>query len=195
MKPTKNTPTKEQLAAAFATIWPEDKGMVDYCANKVDTAVILSNGAIFTIDKEEIEKHFCFGWSSCGQGLEFDDAVNMQLYASRSENYFREKNKVKSAELLHLAQTAPYMYTYVRYQGDTAGVLVGVLALDRPAEIYRVDYSRHLPENLRPVSEADRAAIVSAYEEHHRRHCKKVDAYLKRYGLSKVRTWTYWRDE
>lgn len=63
MKTSTNKPTKEQLTAAFAHAWGDDKHMTDYCVKKTDTAVILSSGAIFTIDKEEINTRFCFGYS------------------------------------------------------------------------------------------------------------------------------------
>lgn len=119
MATTTNKPTKEQLTAAFAHARGDDKHMMDYCDKKTDTAVILSSGAIFAIDKEDINTRFCFGYSTCGQGAEYDEATKAE---------------------------------------------------------------RH-------------AAIIAAYEEHHRKHCKKVETYLKRYGLSEVKTWTYWVDE
>jgi hypothetical protein len=31
--------------------------------------------------------------------------------------------------------------------------------------------------------------------EEQMKFCKRLRTYLKRYGLSKVRTWTYWADE
>ena len=36
--------------------------------------------------------------------------------------------------------------------------------------------------------------VKSAYESAMQRQDKKVRAYLKRYGLTKIRAWSYWRD-
>ncbi|MBQ1357138.1 MAG: hypothetical protein IIY64_01270, partial [Aeriscardovia sp.] len=36
--------------------------------------------------------------------------------------------------------------------------------------------------------------IINAWKQAAAAHEKKVDAYLKRYGTSKVHAWTYWRD-
>lgn len=77
-----NKPTKERLTAAFAHAWDKDKGMIEYRVKKTDTAVILSDGAIFTIDKENIDTRFCFGYSTCGQGPEFDNAARMERHAA-----------------------------------------------------------------------------------------------------------------
>lgn len=191
-----NKPTKEQLTAAFAYAWGDDKHMTDYCVKKTDTAVILSSGAIFTIDKEDINTRFCFGYSTCGQGAEYDESIKAERHAAASLDYFRRKNTTDSAEAVERAKNAPYIYTYTRYLDDNVGAVVSVLMLDESAEYCR-EYHRHrLPNSeLHPVSDSDRAAIIAAYEEHHRKHCKKVETYLKRYGLSKVKTWTYWVDE
>jgi hypothetical protein len=36
--------------------------------------------------------------------------------------------------------------------------------------------------------------ILDAYKEAAQAHEKKVNTYLKKYGTSKVNSWTYWRD-
>lgn len=197
MKPTVlNKPTKAQLTAAFAHAWGDDKHMTDYCVKKTDTAVILSTGAIFTIDKRDIKTHFCFGYSTCGQGEEYEAAERAKQHAAASLDYFRKENTTDSAEDLERVKNAPYMYTYTHYIGDNAGAVVSVLTLDHPAEYYREHYPQRLPfTEYHLANDADRAAIIAAYEEHHRKHCKKVENYLKRYGLSKIKTWTYWVDE
>lgn len=191
-----NKPTKEQLTAAFIRAWGGDKSMAGFCVKKTDVAVLLGSGAVFTIDKRGIKTRFCFGYSTCGQGVGQDEAESMRTHAAASADYFRRKNTAGSAEELERAKAAPYMYTYAHYRGDDACAVVSVLMLDHPAEYYREYYPGRLPAcELRQVNDVDRVSIVAAYEEHHRRHCKKVDAHLKRYGLSKIKAWTYWGDE
>lgn len=189
-----NKPTKEQLTAAFAHVWGKDKHMTDYCVKKVDTAVILSGGAIFVIEKREINTRFCFGFSQ--GGADYDEAASMERHSANNVAYFQAKNTAASAKELERAKNAPYMYTYTHYLGDNVGAIVAVLMLDQTAEYCREHHPRRLPPaELTPVNDADRAAIIAAFEEHHRKHCKKVETYLKRFGLSKVETWIYWADE
>ena len=44
------------------------------------------------------------------------------------------------------------------------------------------------------LTESDIGVVKSAYERAIQRQEKKVRAYLKRYGLSKIHAWSYWRD-
>ena len=46
-----------------------------------------------------------------------------------------------------------------------------------------------------PVSEKDRKLIVEAYQKEKELFSKRLETYIKRYGLSKVNSWSYWRDE
>ena len=43
-------------------------------------------------------------------------------------------------------------------------------------------------------NDEEREIIAYGYAIAKQLHYKKVMAYLKRYGLSKVDTWTYWQD-
>ena len=46
----------------------------------------------------------------------------------------------------------------------------------------------------RIITDEEAKIILDAYKQAAVAHRKKVDSYLKRYGLSKVHSWTYWRD-
>ena len=41
----------------------------------------------------------------------------------------------------------------------------------------------------------DREKLREAYRTERGEFAARLDAYLKRYGLSKVETWTYWLEE
>ena len=47
---------------------------------------------------------------------------------------------------------------------------------------------------LTELTESERAAVIAAYETELNKLNKRLDNYLKRYGLSKLKTWTYWQD-
>ena len=48
--------------------------------------------------------------------------------------------------------------------------------------------------NYRIADKEEIEKILEAYKEAAAAHEKKIDAYLKRYGTSKVDAWTYWVD-
>lgn len=186
-----NKPTKEELTAAFAAAWGGNSDAAD-CVKDTDTAVILNCGGIFAVEKERIETSFWFGYGYCACRTD-DEAEADRTAAQSSTEYFRAANMKKCRRLLEEAKTADYMYIHPRVCYDTTGAVWSVWLSAWPAEEMRA-LGRYVPENLREVSPDDRAAIVAAYEEHCQKHEKKVNAYLKRYGLSKARFNTYWAD-
>ena len=50
-------------------------------------------------------------------------------------------------------------------------------------------------EKYHEISDADRKLIIAMYEQEKEKMSERLDAYLKRYGLSKLHVWTYWMDE
>ena len=48
--------------------------------------------------------------------------------------------------------------------------------------------------DLEMLTKEERQELVKGYEEVRKAFIKRLNTYLKRYGLSKVRTWTYLSD-
>ena len=45
------------------------------------------------------------------------------------------------------------------------------------------------------LTDEERAELIREYKKAMQAHEKRVNAYLKRYGISKIKVWTYWIDE
>ena len=45
---------------------------------------------------------------------------------------------------------------------------------------------------IRLMTEEERQTVLSAYKQIREDFEKRLNTYLKRYGLSKIDTWTYW---
>lgn len=60
---------KDMLHEEFRKIWGKDEHMTNYCTNKAVTMAILPDGGIVVVEKQRIEKDFCFG-ERCGRRLE-----------------------------------------------------------------------------------------------------------------------------
>ena len=193
------TPTKDELQAAFATIWRNDESMVKHCMKKVDTAVYLSDGSIYYTEKEYIKKDFCFGYSDSDRDTEdYDRANDMARYAMENEEYFRDKNLSGCIDKYNKIRNARYLYAHARYMGDddTEPLFVCLLPLNEPIEL-AMEYNRWINRKLtyKLVSNEDRRLILQANQEHIKHHTKRINTYLKKYGLSKVNAWSYWQDE
>lgn len=141
----------------------------------------LSNGDIVVISKPRIETRFCFGES----GYDYDEAVQSAEVARTSEAYFKRENL---SELRH----------WISVLENPTDSTVDVLVFSNDSGIASVTYcSPAFRLSLGvgdEVSETDRVILLDAYRAAYAAFEKRLDTYLKRYGLSKVRAWTYWRD-
>ena len=185
----------KQLYAQILTtdVWHKDIKMVDYCVNKTAYIVELQNGDIIPIEKPRIEKDFCFGYSDSRYDTEdYDRASDMANHASTSENYFITKNlKDIDNTIAELeGEKLNYFQYYIRisYTGQPDNSKLKALhQLHFDKEIEGKDYNKLEGENLKRVIEGYK--IVKTDFE------KRLKTYLKRYGMSKVKAWSYWRDE
>lgn len=212
--------TKEQKAKLRATyaadVWNGNDHMTDYCTNKVSVLAELPNGEFIPVDKRSIEKDFCFGES----GYDFDEAVESAHIARTSETYFLRENMkgflddLKSIEeqykmfdparpslphyILTIAEkpyigqpeTSPLKDIHYWRDGDVLDAMGGsAYVQELPGKHFNKWDNFYRIPTLEELN-----TIKAAYEQATQEHQKKVERYLKRYGLSKVNSWTYWRD-
>ena len=196
---------KELLHSEYAKVWHKDTKMTDYCTNKAAETVELPTGELLIVEKQHIEKRFCFGES----GYDYEDAVKAAAHARTSAAYFKRENMKHFEELLNLFNNDNYMtiiYTGPAYYSQDADCrlrhwgyarLTDILdACGGSARIAELP-GRELEiscQSCRIATAEEVAAIRDAVVTAAKAHEKKVDSYLKRYGTSQVRAWTYWLD-
>lgn len=196
----------ETLRACFADIWKNNGKMVDYNMRDIAAACQLSNGMILTADKQRIEKNFCFGWSSCGEGPEFSEACRAERNATNGNSYFiRENMKWYEDRLRMLDECGWYPLLVLHYYGQNETNPLRAICFRRLSELLTTNEFDDLKPGAMVKDDRGNPAyyptaddieqIRAMYEEAKEKHEKKVRAYLKRYGTSKVRTWTYWLDD
>ena len=199
---------KENLMAEFKKAWT-DQSMVDYCTKKVASVAVLSDSEIITVDKQSIETRFCFGES----GYDYDDAASMAEHARQSESYFKAENMKDFNEWIKdlddvLNNHGRYRLVIHQrqYCGQTADCKLRSIAFEKDFDIIDAlggsvmwddipgaEITIH-GRQVRVATAEEVNKIKEAYVQAAKMHEKKIDNYLKRYGLSKVHTWTYWRD-
>lgn len=202
---------KAALRSEFAKAWESDK-MVDYCTDKVAAVAVLPSGEIVTVDKQHIETRFCFG----EDGYDYDEAAAGVRTAYTSESYFKSENMKAFRDALSDINEAKnpeagrwfLIIGGAHYRGQSEDCRLRWIGYKRVSEVLEdlggsarlseLPGKRIEPKDGNPAyriatpEEID--AIEAAYKAAASAHEKKVDSYLKRYGLSKVHAWTYWRN-
>lgn len=169
-------------------VWSSEK-MVDYCLKKVGTLVELDGGDIAEIEKPHIETSFCFGYGYCGVSTEEDRnrASRCANVARTQIEYFIEENlKPLKSWLETLKDQSERIYKFPKYMGLDEN--------DALKEFSVIPYYRQPSDNMKEISENERKALISGYEEVIKAFTKRLNTYAKKYGTSKLKVWTYLSD-
>lgn len=197
--------SRDEIRAAFAAYW--NGRMTDYCTKKVELMVSLPGGELLPIDKQSIRKDFCFGES----GYDYDDALQAAEHARTSEDHFRAENMREFNDWIAALEAARTLdqVLVIRpkpYLNQTDACRVAAVSVERLTDVLEAcggsAYLEELPGKVltirgvecRVATAEETEIILAAYRQAAAKHEKKVNAYLKRYGTSKVHAWTYWRD-
>lgn len=142
----------------------------------------LSNGGIFVIERPRICTDFCFGES----GYDYDDAHSAAQHARTDPEYFKAENLRNFSEWIEVLECGTWRGGPARVFSSLTGKNFIWLEIRRPNQ---ERYSTGTP-----ITDEDRITLLHAYRAAHAALEKRLDTYLKRYGLSKLHVWTYWRD-
>lgn len=185
-----NKELREQFRQAQALRWGKDQKMIDYCCKTADI-VYQVRGYLAEIEKPSIETSFCFGYGYCGVSTEEDmqDAARMADHARTNEDYF-------IAENLH------GLNGYIEALGDDsyAAYMTGSNELVQLhfCRQWEAEQQKRWAENgnytFIELSGDERKEIAGYYGTEKDRFTKRLRTYLKRYGLSKVQSWTFLSD-
>ena len=177
---------EEYLAILARDVWPKSPRMVEYDRKQIARIVRLECGGLIAINKPHIETDFCFGYhDSAVDSSDYDRANAMAEHAATSEEYFIAKNMQKIEHKIDELKE-PGIYSRNTYWATPADHKIRSLEwtyLNLP-----------VPDGAQPITEKDRAALISAWEIVRTDFRRRLDTYLKRYGLSKIHSWSYWMD-
>lgn len=182
---------KNRHTEVLNKVWKGSPKMIDYCLKECSAYVPLSNNNFIILEKPKIKTRFCFGYRLNSQDTEeFDDANDMAHYARTQEDYFKEENlKGFDEAIKNLKDKSNKFYLEVKYCNEDKNDSLKSYNFFDP-------YRQHKPiEEYNFISDSDRNAIIKALEEEKQKFTKRLNSYLKRYGLSKVTSWSYWADE
>lgn len=189
---TESNPAIEEAKAEYVKVWGNDKRMVKYCQEKISNAVKLSDGRIVIIEKQKLKTAFCFGYSNYER--DYADAHESADTARRDEEYFRDENLEFLEEKIGLLKDSETSYE-APYLSQKSYWGIGLINIHEVVSLSPFDFNEQRHGHYTKLSKDDRKLILSMYEDEKKKVNKRIDAYLKRYGLSKVRAYTYWDNE
>ena len=172
-------------------VWHRNRGMVDHCLKKAAHIVELTNGDIVVLEKPSIKKDFCFGYRDSRYDTEeLDEANAAAAHAASSTDYFLAENLAAIDDAIkHLEGKEQSGWDYhvcIQYYSQPASSKLKTLR-----EFY---WHEENGQKYPKLEGEDRARVLEGYKVVRAGFEKRLHAYLKRYGLSKVNSWSYWVD-
>lgn len=181
--------TQEQLREQYRNLmevkWGKDVRMADYCMKTAAYFVELDNGGILPIDKPSIKTEFCYGYGNNGITTEKEqrNAIALADMVTESEEYFIKKNLKDIDEWISEMKSSGY---YCLISGDRGNFSYNFYVVDSYLKECEYFY-KYLPE----ATDGEKERILKGLEIVRAGFEKRLRTYLKRYGLSKVRSNTY----
>ena len=188
---------QDRLKAEYIEIlgreaWKGDLKMLEYFDKSISRVVELAYGSLIAIDKKSIETRFCFGYGQNGISDDEDKerADNMAHYAKTQQDYFISENlKNFSWEYEKLKAEPDNMYLGVKYYRSPEDSKVkGLQYFDW---WHWENLNSESKAKLIKLSPDEVQKLIEAYEIERKNFEKRLNAYLKRYGTSKLNVWTY----
>lgn len=141
-----------------------------------------------TFDKQDIEKSFCFGWS-CQGGMTYEEATDMCHNFSEAD--FKVGN-LKRFDNKYIHRLKAIEEKQIKLKREY------VTSKESGAEIMYITTDRDVSGDM-TLSVEDSTKLREAYKQKvqdlRNEFERRLDAYLKKYGLSKIRRWTYCADD
>jgi hypothetical protein len=174
--------------------------MLDYYKSKFSSAIRLSNGGILAFEKPRIKTSFCFGYHT-GDSEGYKNANEMADYASKNEEYFLSKNLEDFDNDIECIETGKrdgfqtvHLCIHREAYGDTVLNVWTYNVFDWFSFEKNKEYGDTYGAEYQEVNDTDKAAILDGLKHERAKFEKRLKTYLKRYGTSKLRTWSYWAD-
>lgn len=178
-----NNELKEKFKNEFAKVWSNSKKMQEYCLKELSNGAELENGLLIEFNKPRIEKRFCFGHGQNGitTNEETINACNMAQHARTSENYFIDENMKGFKELEKILNAdRVYLNRYNKH---------GYISIDAISD--ELPYQEWLRPQFFELTKKDIENLKNVLKEEKEKFLKRLNTYLKKYGLTKVESWTY----
>lgn len=174
-----------------------DEKWLDYYKKETARVYKTIDGDYIALEKPRIKTSFCFGYSDSRYDTEdYDNARAMVHHARTQESYFLEENRKKVLQTIDKLESRKNEYSTIvlklinqSYRGEK----IYDLTYMRLCDWY--DMSEERKSKYKDLHEVDRLGLIEEYKKLLVDFEKRLQTYLKKYGLSKLNCWSYWQDE
>lgn len=143
---------------------------------KNNVGAVRANGGYILIEKPSIENKFCFH----DEGPQYDAYKEITKTDKTLERYFLAENLDKVDSKIKTLQTEKRLFV--------------TRSMDGRVSWNGGRYGEKWNETDVEMSQEVREELIKAYKVSRTMFEKRLHSYLKRYGTSKIHTWTYWAD-
>lgn len=184
-----------------AEVWPGSESMQKYAEKETTYITELANGDIYAYKKPSIKKDFCFGYGIYGMCSkeEMNGAERMREKAENDKKYFIDKNLEDINQRISNLENVLYgkyeAYKYGSYTGQPHGTKLKTYSVVSEWDNPENDPGRWVKLiDVEKLTNDEIAELIKGWNVVKEMYIKRLNTYLKRYGLSKVNAWTYLRD-
>ena len=177
---------KNKIRETYEKIWKHDNKMVDYCCSKVSGFVEFEDGGIFLFEKPTIKTSFCFGYGQNGISTEeeFNNATESSE-ASKSKVNFICNNLSRFFKEYEELLSSSNIYTIKSYNDEET--VFRSLRSQEYFDFFQFEKSKIVSK----LSKKDRENLKKEIEAQKQKFAKRLETYWKKYGNTKLKTWTY----
>ena len=133
-------------------------------------------------EKPSIEKNFCFGFDEVGDYDSIQRSHDNAMYANTNSDYLVNKNLNKLIEQKEHYADDDFV-VLPSCNKSNVGFLVSQTAIERG--YYNED------KIVYRLNEDDKKRLLKIMDEEIEKFSKRLKTYVKKYGTSHVKTWTY----
>lgn len=174
---------KEEIKQEYKKVWTRKKGidekMVDYCMNKISLYLKTEDGYFYILEKEKLNTKF---FISEGSNRSMEEALNICKEIKTKEDFFIEENLSKINYLINtIKNNKNNLFFAERFKNS------------KIVSITTNKYNNFNKVN-RKLTTDEEAEALKLCEKFKEMKTKKINSYLKRFGLSKIQANTYWID-
>lgn len=184
---TPNT-TKELINKYADIAYPSCSASRDHIIKSTSIVVETSAGFLIRFEKPTIQTSFCFGTEMYSNTTkeEMDITYNLKEYIHAIQNYFIQENMRSIEEELNNLKKATKVYFYTLYDEYTP--LATYLTVTDDGIFYRCRDEYLNAICAKEAIKEDIELLIKTLEEEKQKFTKRLNTYLKRYGLFKLDT-------
>lgn len=177
---------QEYLNEVNEKLWADSKRMQDYVKKECSDVFKTSGGHYIVFEKPSIKKDFCFGHGQNGISTqeEVEIACDNAQYARTNESYFLEENLGQFNEWMEMLEGQEKLYLVPQHYKPTKVACIR-------SEYYFQRYEWEKEKIFEELSQCDIEGLKKMVLNEKEKFVKRLNTYLKRYGLSKIHSWTY----